>query len=155
MIKLLDILENKVLIPRRSKEERQKNHVIAVQKQIQQYMQQGSVGDLDLDHAPITSLPDNLVVGGYLKLRKVPIVELPKNLEVKRGLFAIGSKIKTLPDNLQVGEELYLTRTLVDSIPRNLRVGGNLHIESTPLAKKYTQEELKDMLPGVKGLIQV
>ena len=37
MIKLLDILENKILVPRRSKEERAKNYQIIIQKKIQQY----------------------------------------------------------------------------------------------------------------------
>jgi actin-like ATPase involved in cell morphogenesis len=40
MIKLIDILKenNKILIPRRSAEERQKNYSIATQKKIQQYI---------------------------------------------------------------------------------------------------------------------
>ena len=45
MIKLLDILENKILVPRRSKEERIKNYLIATQKKIQQYMKGGGKGD--------------------------------------------------------------------------------------------------------------
>jgi hypothetical protein len=49
MIKLLDILrENKILVPRRSKEERQKNYLIATEKKIQQYIKDGSKGDLNL-----------------------------------------------------------------------------------------------------------
>ena len=35
MIKLLELLNNKILIPRRSKEERSKNYLIATQKKIQ------------------------------------------------------------------------------------------------------------------------
>jgi hypothetical protein len=34
MIKLLDLLENRILVPRRSKEERQENYQIAIQKKI-------------------------------------------------------------------------------------------------------------------------
>ena len=62
MIKLLDILENKILVPRRSPDERQNNFLIATQKKIQQYIKDGSEGDLDLRDTPITSLPDNLTV---------------------------------------------------------------------------------------------
>jgi hypothetical protein len=56
MIKLIDLLkENKILIPRRSPEEREKNYVIATQKKIQQYIKDGSKGDLNLANTPITS----------------------------------------------------------------------------------------------------
>ena len=68
MIKLLDILENKILVTRRSPEERSKNYNITLQKKIQQYMKDGGKGDLDLSNTPITSLPNGLKVGGYLNL---------------------------------------------------------------------------------------
>ena len=95
MIKLLDILENKILVPRRSKEERSKNYLIATQKKIQQYMKDGSKGDLDLKGTPITSLPQGLTVGGYIDLR------------------------------------------------------------NTPISKKYNEEQIKQMVPGVKGKIYI
>ena len=69
MIKLLDILnenKTKILVPRRSPEERAKNYLIATQKKIQQYIKDGGKGDLNLGNTPITSLPDNLSVGGDL-----------------------------------------------------------------------------------------
>jgi hypothetical protein len=65
----LDILfENKILVPRRSPEERQKNYQIALQKKIQQYIKDGGKGNLDLGNTPIQSLPDGLKVGGNLYL---------------------------------------------------------------------------------------
>ena len=117
MIKLIDILkeENKILIPRRSPEERQKNYNIAIQKQIQQYIKDGGKGDLDLSNTPITSLPTNLQVGGYL----------------------------------------YLVNTPITSLPTNLQVGGYLDLENTPLSKKYTIEQIKQMVPGVEGKIYI
>ena len=48
MIKLTNILQESVLTPRRSKEDREKNRVIAVQKMIQQYIKNGSEGNLNL-----------------------------------------------------------------------------------------------------------
>ena len=55
MIKLLDILkENKILVPRRSPEERAKNYLIATQKKIQQYIKDGSKGDLYLANTPLS-----------------------------------------------------------------------------------------------------
>jgi predicted metal-dependent hydrolase len=95
MIKLIDLLENKILVPRRSPEERSKNFLIANQKKIQQYIKDGSKGDLDLSGTPITSLPQGLTVGGFLDLRY------------------------------------------------------------TPLSKKYNKEEIKQMVPGVKGQIYI
>jgi len=82
MIKLLDILENKILVPRRSPEERSKNYNIVLQKKIQQYMKDGGKGDLDLRNTPITSLPNGLKVGGNLNLYKTKITSLPNGLKV-------------------------------------------------------------------------
>jgi hypothetical protein len=93
MIKLIDLLkeDNKILVPRRSTEERQKNHVIALQKKIQQYIKDGSQDNLNLRNTPITSLPDNL------------------------------------------------------------KVEGDLDLTNTPISEKYTKEQIKQMVPGVKG----
>ena len=85
--------QEKILVPRRSKEERQKNYLIATQKKIQQYIKDGSKGELNLNSTPITSLPDNL------------------------------------------------------------EVRGNLYLFNTPISKKYTEQEIRQMVPGVKGEI--
>jgi hypothetical protein len=104
MIKLLEILsENKILVPRRSTEERQKNYLIATEKRIQQYIKDGSKGNLDLRSTPITSLPDNLQVGGNLALDNTPITSLPNNLKVGGSLNLRNTKVTSLPDDLQVG----------------------------------------------------
>jgi hypothetical protein len=155
MIKLLDILENKILVPRRSKEERQKNYQIVIQKKIQQYIKDGSKGDLDLGNTKITSLPDNLKVGGYLDLGYTPITSLPGNLKVGGGLDLGDTPVNSLPDNLEVGGNLYLGNTKITSLPDNLEVGGNLYLGNTPISKKYSKEEIKKMVPGVEGGIYV
>ena len=119
MIKLKQILlENDfepldVLKPRRSKEERAKNWKVAVYRQIQQYIKNGSTGDLDLSDTSITQLPDNLKVVDSLDLGY--------------------TKIKSLPDNLSVG--------------------GNLYLGYTPISKKYSEEEIRGMVPQVEGKI--
>ena len=107
--------QDSVLIQRRTPEERQKNYKIAIAKQIQDYIKNGSEGDLNLSGTPITTLPDGLSVGG--------------------DLYFYGTQITTLPDGLSVG--------------------GNLDLFDTPIAKlfiskKYTQEQIKQMYPGVK-----
>lgn len=169
MIKLLDILENKILIPRRSPKERQKNYLIATQKKIQQYIKDGSKGDLDLGHSPITSLPDNLKVGGSLYLDYGPITSLPNNLKVEGNLFLEGTKLTFLPDNLKVRGSLVLKNTPITSLPDNLQVGHildldntkitslpndlqvrKLNIPNTPLVKNYTAQEIENMIPNSK-----
>jgi len=151
MIKLLDILENKILIPRRSPEERSKNYMIATQKRIQQYIKDGGKGDLGLVNTPITSLPDNLKVGGDLNLMNTPITSLPNNLKVGGDLNLENTKINSLPDNLTVGGALDLTNTPITSLPNNLKVGRYLNLGNTPLSKKYTKEQIKQMVPNVEG----
>ena len=153
MIKLLDILENKILVPRRSKEERQKKYQIALQKNIQQYIKDGSKGDLYLSNTPITSLPDNLEVGGDLSLRNTQIKELPNNLKVGGNLTLSNTQIEKLPDNLEVNRNLDLYNTQVKELPGSLEVGGSLYLKNTPLSKKYTKQQIKDMVPRVEGQI--
>jgi hypothetical protein len=53
MIKLLDILKDKKLVPIRVGE-RAKNYQIVLQKQVQQYMKDGSKGDLNLRGTPLS-----------------------------------------------------------------------------------------------------
>ena len=134
MIKLLDILENKILVPLRVGE-RSKNYQIALQKKVQQYMKDGGKGDLDLRGTPITSLPSGLSVKGNLNL--------------------YGTPITSLPSGLSVGGYLNLGNTLITSLPSGLTVGGNLHLFSTPLSKSHTKEQIKQMVPGVKGNIHM
>ena len=145
--------QEKILVPRRSKEERQKNYLIATQKKIQQYIKDGSKGDLNLSRTPITSLPDNLKVGGTLYLSDTPITSLPDNLKVGGDLDLYSTPITSLPDNLKVGGDLDLTGTPITSLPDNLEVGENLYLKNTPISKKYTEQEIRQMVPGVKGEI--
>ena len=153
MIKLIDLLENKILVTRRSPEERSKNFLIATQKKIQQYIKDGSKGDLDLRNTPITSLPQDLKVGGNLYLYNTKITSLPQGLTVGGDLNLMGTKITSLPQGLKVGGNLNLYNTKITSLPQDLIVGGNLDLEKTPISKKYSEEQIKQMVPGVKGEI--
>lgn len=138
MIKLIDILReiesNKILVPRRS-EERKEKHIDVINKKIQQYIKDGNKGDLNLSNTPITSLPDNLIkVGGYLHLSKTPIT--------------------SLPDNLQVVGDLHLSYSKIASFPNNLKVKENLIIFGTSLSKKYSKEEIRKMIEDKGGYIK-
>ena len=151
MIKLLNILkETQILVPRRSSEERQKNYQIIIQKKIQQYIKDGSQGDLHLSNTPIQSLPNNLKVGGYLYLSNTPIQSLPNNLKVEGDLHLSNTPIQSLPNDLKVGGDLILWGTSIQSLPDNLTVEGDLILYSTPLSKKYTKEQLKAKYPNIK-----
>ena len=56
--------KNNILIPRRI-EGRAERWKMMINRQIQQYIKNGSVGDLNLVETPIEKLPDNLIkVGG-------------------------------------------------------------------------------------------
>ena len=68
-------------------------------------------GNLDLRGTSITTLPDNLTVGGFLDLSGTSITTLPDNLTVGGSLDLEGTSITTLPDNLTVGGSLYLNGT--------------------------------------------
>jgi hypothetical protein len=155
MIKLLNLLKenNKILIPRRSAEERKKNHAIALKKKIQQYIKDGSKGDLNLSDTPITSLPQGLKVGGDLDLSYTPITSLPQGLTIGGDLNLSYTPITSLPQGLTVGGDLYLKKTQITSLPQDLKVGDNLDLSNTPISKKYTKEQIKQMVPGVEGNI--
>ena len=160
MIKLLDLLrENKILVPRRSPEERQKNYAFVLQKQIRQYIKDGSKGNLDLRHAPITSLPDDLQVGSGLDLARSKITSLPDDLQVGGDLDLSYTPITSLPSGLKIGGKLSLRGSKITSLPSDLQVGdkdprgGFLFLGKTPLSKKYTEEEIRAMIPNVKAAI--
>jgi hypothetical protein len=151
------LTEEKILIPRRTPEERRKNFIKATQQKIQQYIKNGSKGDLDLYNTPITSLPDNLKqvggdldlyntsitslpdnltrVGGWLDLSNTPITKLPDNLTVDGWLDLSSTSITSLPDNLTVDGYLNLSNTPITTLPDNLKVGGWLSLSNTPITK--------------------
>jgi hypothetical protein len=157
MIKLIDILReiesNKILTPRRS-EERDKKYADIINKQVQQYINNGSRGDFDLYNMQITSLPDNLKVGGSLNLEDNPITFLPNNLQVGKDLYLGNTEITSLPDNLKVGNDLTLLLLKITSLPNNLQIGRDLNLEGTLLAEKYTEEELRKMIEDKGGYVK-
>ena len=107
-----------------------------VSKKIQQYIENGFKGDLYLSNTKLTSLPNDLLkVGGNLGLGNVPITGLLNNFKVEK--------------------DLNLNNTSISSLPDDLQVGGDVILSNTPLSKKYTEEEIKQMVPGVKGAIKI
>jgi hypothetical protein len=130
MIKLLDILENKILIPRRSPEEREKAKMALFNKKIK-YIQNGGEGDLNLFEAPIQSLPDNLKIKGDLIITGTQIQILPKGLEVTGNIDASYTPLQSLPDGLKLNGYLNLKNTKIQSLPDDLEVKTELNIANT------------------------
>jgi hypothetical protein len=104
-------------------------------------------GFLDLFKTNIKELPPNLRwVDGFLDLYDTPIQSLPNNLTVKEKLrLSFCKNIKRLPNGLKVGE-LVLSNTNIDELPSDLQIEGDLEIQNTPIAEKYTNEEVRAMI---------
>jgi hypothetical protein len=84
-----------------------------VKSYVDQYIKNGSKGNLIFTDMPITSLPDNLTF---------------------------------------VGGNLYLNRSQIESLGKLNSVGENLYLRDTPLSKKYSEEEIRQIV-DVKGKI--
>ena len=83
-------------------------------------------GDLDLYETQIKSLGNLTSVSGNLYLQFVPIESL--------------GKLKS------VGWSLNLQLTPIDSLGNLTSVGGDLDLRGTPLSKKYTEEQIRQMV---------
>jgi hypothetical protein len=158
MIKFLDILkesDDNIFIPRGSKEEKDKVLFKRTNDKIQEYIRNGSEGSLDLRNSPIQFLPKNLTkVGGKLNLMYSQIEKLPDNFMVNGYLDLEKCKnLQSLPNGLKVGHTLDLRDTNIRSLPSDLEVGGDLALYRTPIANRYTKEQIREMVPGVEGLI--
>ena len=75
MIKLKDLIENKILVPRRMKERKKRLGQQAAQY-IQDYINNGSKGHLDLRETPVETLGNLTSVGGDLYLEDTLIKSL-------------------------------------------------------------------------------
>ena len=159
MIKFLDILkesDDNIFIPRGSKEEKDKVLIRRINDKIQEYIRNGSEGDLDLRRSPIQFLPRNLTkVGGYLWLDFCENLQsLPDNLRVNGSLDLNGCKnIQSLPNGLKVKGGLDLQFTNITFLPSDLEVGGILILYRTPITYIYTYKQIIEMVPGVEGRI--
>ena len=107
MIKFLDILkesDDNIFIPRGSKEEKDKVLIRRTNDKIQEYIRNGSEGNLDLRNSPIKFLPKNLTkVGGYLWLDFCENLQsLPNGLKVDGDLDLRNTNITFLPTDIQV-----------------------------------------------------
>ena len=110
---------------------------------------------LDLSYSNITKLPNDLYVDGDLALDGCKqLIKLPDDLYVDGDLaLERCEQLTELPDNLYVGGNLWLYVSKIQEIPDNLYVGGDLHISETPLANKYTDELIRNIVASTGGQI--
>ena len=140
MIKFLDILkesDDNIFIPRGSKEEKDKVLIRRTNDKIQEYVKNGSEGDLILRNSPIKFLPRNLTkVGGDLNLMHSQIEKLPDNFTVN-GILDLDSckNLQSLPNGLKVKGSLDLRDTNITFLPSDLEFGTNLKLMRSPIEK--------------------
>jgi len=93
-------------------------------------------------------------IGGDLILKGSPIASLGNLISVEGFLTLKGSSIESLGNLTSVGGDLYLTNSSVTSIGKLSYVGNSLFLFDTPLSKKYTEEEIRQMV-NVSGNIHI
>ena len=99
---------------------------------LQKFLEKGGnppyeiMDDLDLEDTRIQSLGNLTSVGG--------------------GLYLSYSKIESLGNLTSVGGNLDLNGVNIQSLGNLTSVGGWLDLEGTPLSKKYTEEEIREMV---------
>ena len=123
-------------------------------------------GNLDLRRTPIKSLGNLTSVGGYLDLRRTLIKSLGNLISVGGYLDLYGTSIKSLGNLTSVGSYLDLANASIKSLGNLTSVGdfldlshssikslgnlqtveGDLYLQDTPMSKKYSEEEIKQMV---------
>ena len=113
------------------------------------------VGNLYLNYSGIKKLPDNLEVVGKLSLTSCKqLKELPSKLSVYGGFTLIETNITRLPYKLYVARNLVLNGSKITELPDKLYVGNSLAIGNTPLAKKYTDRQIYEIVASTGGKIR-
>ena len=114
-------------------------------------------GDLRLDDTNIKKLPDNLYIDGDLELTNCKqLTKLPDNLRIIGGFLALENCIQLteLPANLYVKYGLILDRCKqLTELPNKLFVGGDLFLRGTIFATEYSDEEIREIIISKGGAI--
>ena len=109
-------------------------------------------GNLFLQFTPIESLGNLTSVGGALKLQFTPIESLGNLESVGGNLDLSNTPIESLGNLTSVGGYLDLQGTPIKSLGNLISVGGDLDLRDTPLSKKYTEEEIRQMVDVGGGI---
>jgi len=111
-------------------------------------------GDLDLYGTKIKSLENLLSVGGFLDLYESEIQSLGALHSVGRDLYLGETEIQSVGNLRSVGGNLNLFKTKIESLGNLQSVGGSLVLEGTPMSKKYSEKEIRQMVQ-VGGVILI
>lgn len=131
----------------RNIENRGKQYEQLVQRQIQEYIRNGSVGNLVLYGDPIKHLPNNLTkVGGYLNLGATPIKSLTPGLKIGKWLGLHNTPLETLPDGLEIGTQLDIASTPIKSLPADIKVGMTIYLINTLIEELPTNFKVNGSL---------
>ena len=104
-------------------------------------------GNLDLEGMKIKSIGNLTSVGGYLNLYGTKIESLGNLTSVGGYLYLRATNIKSLGNLTSVGGSLYLNVCEnLTSLGDLTSVGGDLYLQTTPISKKYTREQLRQMV---------
>jgi len=103
-------------------------------------------GNVDLEGKNIKSLGSLTSVGGFLDLSESSIESLGNLTYVDGHLSLYNSSIESLGSLTSVGGTLYLQGTPIKSLGNLTSVGGSLYLRNTPISKKYSREEIRQMV---------
>ena len=111
---------------------------------------------LDLSDSNITKLPDDLYVAGLLNVRNSKLIETPFHLYVVNTLIlSYNKELIKISDKTHVGYDLDLRGCIkLRELPNDLFVGHDLYIQETPLAEKYTDDEIYGIIENNGGQIR-
>ena len=85
-------------------------------------------------------------VGGNLDLYNTPVESLGNLTSVGGNLDLGNSQIKSLENLTSVGGDLDLSHTQIESLGNLTSVGGDLGLYKTPIAKKYSKKEIRQIV---------
>ena len=103
-------------------------------------------GDLDLEKTPVESLGNLQSVGGDLSLYGIPIESLGDLQSVGGDLNLYNTSLESLGNLQSVGGYLDLQNTSIESLGNLKSVGGDLYLYDTPISRKYSEEEILQMV---------
>jgi hypothetical protein len=109
-------------------------------------------GNLDLRKTPIESLGNLQSVGGDLDFRDTSIEFLENLTSVGGDLDLYNTPIKSLGNLTSVGGYLDLQVTYIESLGNLQSVGGDLYLYETPISKKYSEKEIRQMVSVGGGI---
>ena len=125
-------------------------------KELPQGLKVGRYLSLD-DCTSLEKLPKGLKVGGSLSAVKCKsLKEIPQDMKVEGSLQLGGcTSLKELPNGLHVRGNLSLIKcTSLKELPKGLNVGYDIYLQGTPIAEKYSEEQIRSMIENGGGYVK-